>query len=132
MLFSGLKKTAVGATAALAAAGALALSATAVSATPIQSKGPNGQRVHLCLPDGLRGGSADIIDTNHPNAHIVGIELHQYCTAVAPNADLRWAGTVTINWRVWDGPNKTNQCKVPVNQPNDDDFFCNYDERKNN
>ncbi len=131
MLFSGLKKTAIGATAALAAAGALALSATAVSATPIQSKGPNGQRVHLCLPAGFNGGSADIIGTNDPNARIEGIELGPYCTDVAPNVDRRWVGTVTINWRVWDGPNKTNQCNVPTYQKGDD-FVCNYDERKNN
>lgn len=129
MLFSGVKKTAVGATAALAAAGALALSATAVSAVPIHPQGTHGQRVHLCLPQGFRGGSADIRGTNNyndPNARMDGIALGQGCTAVSRDADWWWVGSTTITWRVWDGPNKTTRCDVPSYQSGGDDFFCEY------
>ncbi|MGI8646609.1 MAG: hypothetical protein ACR2JX_00025 [Mycobacteriales bacterium] len=130
-MFSGLKKTVIGATAALAAAGALALSATAVSAVPLHPQGTDGQQIVLNHP-AVQSGYAKIHGWNqtdeYGNRHKVDKKVQLKSNANYTKLSAWWwVGPVTIEW-FFNGSyaGTTDDCNVTMNQGDAHEFQCAY------
>ncbi len=133
MLFSGVKKTAVGAVVGLAAAGALALSASAVSAAGIHPQGTVGQHLVLEYPK-IHQGYVFVSGLNQKGNKIENqkFELNPNynrtkLTTTREGGDWWWVGPMTIAW-YFDNQyaGTTNDCNVTLDQGNVDEYTCAY------